>query len=859
MLSRVSIKNSITFQLLSVVFTVYVVVTLTLTALHMIAEYNSSKSLIRKDMQASAKTFERALSHALWTTDVPQIKALVKGIHRIPFIVGVLVTTDSSEQYAVGTTEALPHSKTQPPSTQPSPITTTPPEIASNLHTELFYHTLELFQEQAGEVYYVGSLTLFSSTYIVWQRIRYGFLFIIVNAIIKTIALWLIFLIVGRTRLSLPLTNLANATMRLHFDRLETISINLKSEHPNELNILEDAFNEMIMKLKTAREQLHQYSATLRKTNTELSESERTLATLMGNLPGMAFRCVNDNQWTMEFVSEGCIALTEYLPEDLIQNKTISYEKIIYREDRKMFYKEMQSAISSKAKFMLEHRINTRSNKVKWISAQGIGLYSTEGSLLAIEGLLTDITNRKQTEEELQQHKEHLEELIQERTRELEDTLVIQQSISDNLLGTSHELKESRQQLEQQFAELQASYSKLSDLDNTKNQLLKKMNNLNETRFPSLKKNLNTLAEQELGDAKIWVQQAVRDADAINEALRPFQSLYLSEQAIQSKRLLLAEANKKEQVIAKLALGGTGVDLHIVSDIAEGLRLLNQEPFDIICVNSETIELAQYADEHFPEIKTMFITSQDARVYLPLLQKHAFLSNIVSRNDEDRTFTLKNISITVSKLITGDLFGLEKYLHWGVDVQQHAVTHSGEREKLINQMESDMSKLGVRRGVVSRITMVAEELLMNAIYDAPHDAKGIPLYNHLSRVEEVVLKPEEQGVLRYACDGLLIAVSVEDPFGAFHRNTILDYLDSCYGGRQGSLQQNKGGAGRGIYQIIETADLVVFNVKPKVRTEVIAIFNIEPNASKSSKPTSFHYFYDNPRDLFIESFRNDEI
>ena len=104
------------------------------------------------------------------------------------------------------------------------------------------------------------------------------------------------------------------------------------------------------------------------------------------------------------------------------------------------------------------------------------------------------------------------------------------------------------------------------------------------------------------------------------------------------------------------------------------------------------------------------------------------------------------------------------------------------------------------------------------------------------------MKAEEQGVFRYACDGVLLAVSVEDPFGTFHRETILKYLESNYEGRAGTLQERKGGGGRGLFQIIKTTDLVVFNVKPNIRTEVIAIFNIVPEKSKSGTTTSFHYF-----------------
>ncbi|MGK5092437.1 7TM diverse intracellular signaling domain-containing protein [Deltaproteobacteria bacterium TL4] len=436
-----------------------------------------------------------------------------------------------------------------------------------------------------------------------------------------------------------------------------------------------------------------------------------------------------------------------------------------------------------------------------------------------------------------------LEDKVRRRTKELQNALEAQELVSQNLRKTSQELKQSRESLEQQLIELQASHSKLQDLDSTKDQLLKRLHSLHETDFPILKEHLEYILnnpDTNLGD---HTRKAVRTYYDIEESLRPFQSLYLSEQAMQSKRILLTETNRKQQLIAKMALGGTGMELDIASSLEEGRQYLKTQKYDIICTNAELITLARDAIAINPEIKTMFMTSENAPVYLPILEEYPFLSNIVSRNDEDRAFTLKNIFTTVSKLVSNDLFGLEKYLSWGVEVRQHTVNRSATRHEWTEEMENYFTQMGVRRSIVTKCAMIAEELLMNAIYDAPVDAKGTPLYNHLSRTTEIHLKPQEQGKFRYACDGLLVAVSVEDPFGAFDRKTILSYLKSCYEGKAGSLQINKGGAGRGLFQIIETSDLVVFNVKPKVRTEVIAIINIDHDKPKTTQTTSFHYFY----------------
>ncbi|MGK5095466.1 hypothetical protein WDW89_26080 [Deltaproteobacteria bacterium TL4] len=132
---------------------------------------------------------------------------------------------------------------------------------------------------------------------------------------------------------------------------------------------------------------------------------------------------------------------------------------------------------------------------------------------------------------------------------------------------------------------------------------------------------------------------------------------------------------------------------------------------------------------------------------------------------------------------------------------------------------------------------------MNAIYDAPIDVHGKHIYNHLLRTEEVHLKKEEYSRFRYACDAMFLALSVEDPFGGFNRQTVLDYLEACYSEKRQQETKDKGGAGIGLYQMWETADLIVINVKPSIKTEVIAIFEIDAPNKNSSKSKSFHYFY----------------
>ncbi len=137
-----------------------------------------------------------------------------------------------------------------------------------------------------------------------------------------------------------------------------------------------------------------------------LAESERRLATLRANLPGMAYRCKNDPSWAMEFVSEGCLELTGYPPEHLIGNREVSYARLIHPEDRRVVWAGVQEALARRSRFQLTYRLLTAQGEEKWVWEAGQGVFTPSGECLAIEGFITDVTQRRKFEEALRQSEE---------------------------------------------------------------------------------------------------------------------------------------------------------------------------------------------------------------------------------------------------------------------------------------------------------------------------------------------------------------------------------------------------------------------------------------------------------------------
>ncbi|NOX90350.1 MAG: PAS domain S-box protein [Calditrichaeota bacterium] len=213
-----------------------------------------------------------------------------------------------------------------------------------------------------------------------------------------------------------------------------------------------------------------------------LKESERKLRTLMSNLPGMAYRCKNDPNWTMEFVSEGCTALTGYSPEELINNNKLSYNDIIMPEDRKYVYEEVRKALNERRSFTLTYRMITKSGEIRWAWEQGRGVFDENGKLIALEGFVADITMRKLAVEALTKSEEKFRTIFDNAgdaifIHDLNGELFDVNNIACELCGCDKEVL-----LKKNFYEFESS-EKQKHITDQKNELLEKKRIIFETNF----------------------------------------------------------------------------------------------------------------------------------------------------------------------------------------------------------------------------------------------------------------------------------------------------------------------------------------------------------------------------------------
>ncbi|MBT3136754.1 PAS domain S-box protein [Alteromonas sp. ALT199] len=144
-----------------------------------------------------------------------------------------------------------------------------------------------------------------------------------------------------------------------------------------------------------------------------LRESEAKFRSLISNIPGMAYRCLNMPGWPMVFISDAVLEITGYTPSEFVlPDPKRSFADLYHPDD----VERLSSLIADEGTFSYEYRIIAKSGDVKWVTEHGVHVKDDEGNILYVDGFISDITQRRVMENELKAAKEKAEQAAAART-----------------------------------------------------------------------------------------------------------------------------------------------------------------------------------------------------------------------------------------------------------------------------------------------------------------------------------------------------------------------------------------------------------------------------------------------------------
>lgn len=138
----------------------------------------------------------------------------------------------------------------------------------------------------------------------------------------------------------------------------------------------------------------------------------RMLGNLLANFEGLVYRCKLDADWTVEFVSAGCLALTGYAAEQLLDG-SVCFEDIVHPDDRERVRTSICAALENDNRFSLEYRILHREGTMRWVWEHGTGVRAPDGSHVAVEGFIQDVTQRRLAEQAQQEAERRFRSLFE--------------------------------------------------------------------------------------------------------------------------------------------------------------------------------------------------------------------------------------------------------------------------------------------------------------------------------------------------------------------------------------------------------------------------------------------------------------
>lgn len=301
--------------------------------------------------------------------------------------------------------------------------------------------------------------------------------------------------------------------------------------------------------------------------------------------------------------------------------------------------------------------------------------------------------------------------------------------------------------------------------------------------------------------------------------------------------LLLISEKKEDATFLEGISEITQLPVKTVNQASVGIDLFSQQEVAALFVDTSNAALYEQFENHLQEKVGLFadyvfpnnfhfLAAQELS-QMSYLIKSPLFGNYILRDMKSPKESGQHYGRLVRWSFMQKTFGLENFFLKQVTLKNFSLKTSQQKQATVEEVKNDLISLGFSIRLATLISNAVDELLMNAIFDAPVDDSGSTLFSKTARSESFLLTGQQKVELKMGFDGSYVALSVSDQFGSLNSEKLLSHLSKLYTFESYQVRSSLEGAGIGLATVFYSGGSFLFASEQGKRTEVTVFFKKE--------------------------------
>ncbi len=301
-----------------------------------------------------------------------------------------------------------------------------------------------------------------------------------------------------------------------------------------------------------------------------------------------------------------------------------------------------------------------------------------------------------------------------------------------------------------------------------------------------------------------------------------------------SKNLLLISSHPLDQSFAVEVALSAGLSLKTAPDAIQGASILATEDIQVVIADASTAEQYQALEAAIQSKVGLFSDKVNGNAFhfisgndldqAPYLILSPLFGSFILRNFENAKDAGEQYGKVIKATLDGHAFGLQRFIKPGTKIQTLKLASSTQKQEAVDAVRNYLVAAKFQTRMAAVIANAVDELLMNAMFDAPVDELGKQVYAALPRSTPLKLDGKAAVEMQVAFDGNYVAVTAVDLWGSLEKVKLMSHIAKVYRSEEYKVRTTTAGAGIGLATVFRSGGSFCFASESHSRTEVTVFF-----------------------------------